>query len=416
MSRRNYLFTSESVSEGHPDKLCDRISDAIVDALPRQRHQARHRGRQPTRARLRDARHHQPGRHRRRVPRARAADEEVERPRGHEPRELTESRAASEDIGYEQDGFPGTAPSRGAAARAVGRHRAGRQRQARTQDEGAGDQGIMFGYACTESEHEKADMPAPILYAHKILRLMSEKRRSRRSLRSAAGREEPGDGPLRGRRADRLHQGRRLHAAQRGEPQRQEVHARHGRELIPISVERRCRKAGCRRSQRLARQPDRQIRHRRPGRRLRPDRPQDHRRHLWRRGPAWRRRLLRQGSDQGRPLRRLCRALSRQERRRRRLRRPLHHPALLRDRRRRAAVASMSTCTAPARSRRAQLEKALAGDRPSPPTRHPPHAELNRPIYRRTAAYGHFGRAPEKDGGFSWERIDLAKEIKSAVS
>jgi S-adenosylmethionine synthetase len=42
--------------------------------------------------------------------------------------------------------------------------------------------------------------------------------------------------------------------------------------------------------------------------------------------------------------------------------------------------------------------------------------KLNRPIYRRTAAYGHFGRAPDKDGGFSWEKIDLAKDIKSAVS
>ena len=40
--------------------------------------------------------------------------------------------------------------------------------------------------------------------------------------------------------------------------------------------------------------------------------------------------------------------------------------------------------------------------------------ELNKPIYRRTAAYGHFGRAPEKDGGFSWERTDLAKELKGA--
>ena len=42
--------------------------------------------------------------------------------------------------------------------------------------------------------------------------------------------------------------------------------------------------------------------------------------------------------------------------------------------------------------------------------------KLNRPIYRRTAAYGHFGRAPDKDGGFSWEKTDLAKTIKSAVS
>ena len=41
--------------------------------------------------------------------------------------------------------------------------------------------------------------------------------------------------------------------------------------------------------------------------------------------------------------------------------------------------------------------------------------ELNKPIYQRTAAYGHFGRAPEKDGGFSWERTDLAADIKKAI-
>jgi S-adenosylmethionine synthetase len=44
------------------------------------------------------------------------------------------------------------------------------------------------------------------------------------------------------------------------------------------------------------------------------------------------------------------------------------------------------------------------------------HLELNRPIYARTAAYGHFGRAPQNDGGFSWERVDLAPTLKSALS
>ncbi|KAK0329121.1 hypothetical protein LTR94_038059, partial [Friedmanniomyces endolithicus] len=72
---------------------------------------------------------------------------------------------------------------------------------------------------------------------------------------------------------------------------------------------------------------------RRPGRRRRPDRPQDHRRHLRRRGPARRRRLLGQGSDQGGPLGRLRLPLPGQERGRRRPGRPLHHPDLLRHRR-----------------------------------------------------------------------------------
>ena len=102
----------------------------------------------------------------------------------------------------------------------------------------------------------------------------------------------------------------------------------------------------------VVRQPDRRVRHRRSGWRRRPHRPQDHRRHLRWRGPAWRRRLLGQGPHQGRPLGGLCRALSRQEHRRGRPRRPRHDPAELRHRRRQAADRSMSISTAPAKSTR----------------------------------------------------------------
>ena len=145
----------------------------------------------------------------------------------------------------------------------------------------------------------------------------------------------------------------------------------------------------------LARQPDRQVRHRRSRRRLRPHRPQDHRRHLRRRRPARRRRLLRQGPDQGRPLGRLCRALPRQERGRGRPRRPLHHPALLRHRRRQAAVDLRRHCTAPARSTRAKLETVLGEVMDLSPRGIRKHLDLNKPIYARTSAYGHFGRAPD---------------------
>ena len=86
------------------------------------------------------------------------------------------------------------------------------------------------------------------------------------------------------------------------------------------------------------RQPDRPLRHRRPARRRRRHRPQDHRRHLRRRGAARRRRVLGQGSDEGRPLGLLHGALHRQERRRRRPRRARARAARLRDRRRRPGV------------------------------------------------------------------------------
>jgi S-adenosylmethionine synthetase len=62
-----------------------------------------------------------------------------------------------------------------------------------------------------------------------------------------------------------------------------------------------------------------------------------------------------------------------------------------------------------------KLEKALPEILRLTPTNIRRTLKLNRPIYRRTAAYGHFGRAPEKDGGFSWEKIDLVKDIRTAV-
>ena len=62
-----------------------------------------------------------------------------------------------------------------------------------------------------------------------------------------------------------------------------------------------------------------------------------------------------------------------------------------------------------------KLEKVLPEMFRPDADQHPPHLKLNRPIYRRTAAYGHFGRAPEKDGGFSWEKTDLADALKRAV-
>ena len=75
----------------------------------------------------------------------------------------------------------------------------------------------------------------------------------------------------------------------------------------------------------------------------------------------------------------------------------------------------LSTPTAPARSTRRSSQKLLPELFPLRPTNIRRALKLNRPIYRRTAAYGHFGRAPEKDGGFSWERTDLADALKRAL-
>jgi S-adenosylmethionine synthetase len=157
-NKGEFLFTSESVSEGHPDKVADRISDTVVDAYLAA------------------------------DPYARVACEtlvttnrivlagETRGPETITAEHLAHlARLAVHDIGYDQAGFSWRNASidvhlhAQSADIAVGVDAAGNK------DEGAGDQGIMFGYACTETE---ALMPAPLYYAHLILRRISELRRA----------------------------------------------------------------------------------------------------------------------------------------------------------------------------------------------------------------------------------------------
>ena len=280
--------------------------------------------------------------------------------------------------------------------------------------EGAGDQGMMFGYACTESEvYEKGSfMPAPIYFAHKILKVLSEKRRS--------GQLFDLQPDAKSQVTVRYVDGKPVGCTKVVVSTQHNAETRNGkkytpsmvRELIADAVESALPEGWMpKKASDFLVNPTGNFVVGGPdgdcgltGRKIIVDTYGGYAPHG---GGAF----SGKDPDQGRSLGRLCGALSRQERGRGGPRRALHDPDRLCDRRGRSDVA-VGRHARHRQGPRIEARKGAAGNLPAAPDRIRRGLKLSKPIYRRTAAYGHFGRAPEKDGGFSWERTDLAESAQ----
>ena len=395
MARQNYLFTSESVSEGHPDKVCDRISDEVVDLFFREGPKS---GLSPWD--IRAACETMATTNRVII----AGETRGPKHIGHE-QIIEVARQAIKDIGYEQDGFHWKTANVEVLLHAQSPHIAQGVDASGNRDEGAGDQGIMFGYACRETPEL---MPAPIFYSHKILKLLAEARH--------AGRE-PKLGPDAKSQVTVQYESGKAVAATQIVLSTQHLDAEMTSNDVRAVVEPYIRQA-------LPQGwiSDKTLWHVNPtgafvvggpdgdcgltGRKIIVDTYGGAAPHG---GGAF------SGKDPTKVDRSAAYAA-----------RYLAKNVVAANLAERCTIQISYAIGMPdplslyvdlhetGKVDEAKLEKILPELMSLKPRNIREHLGLNRPIYARTAAYGHFGRAPEADGGFSWEKTDLADQLTRA--
>jgi len=388
MSRQNYIFTSESVSEGHPDKVCDRISDAVLDAFLTA------------------------------DPVARVACEtfattdrvviggEVRGPGDVIARVEEIARDCVRDIGYEQEGFHWANMKVDSYLHAQSADIAQGVDAAGNKDEGAGDQGIMFGYAVNETPEL---MPAPIQYAHAILRRLAEVRKSG---------AEPALGPdaksqLTVRYVDGKPVGvtsivlstQHLDADLSSADVRAIVEP-HIREVMPegwidAETEWHVNPTG----KFVIGGPDGDAGL--TGRKIIVDTYGGAAPHgggafsgkdptKVDRSAAYAARYLAKNVVAAGLADRCCIQLA-------------YAIGVAKP------LSIYADTYGSGKVHEREIEKAVAEVMDLTPRGIREHLQMNRPIYQRTAAYGHFGRQPDEQGGFSWEKTDLAEALKKAL-
>jgi len=398
VSRKSYLFTSESVSEGHPDKVCDRISDEVVDLFFREGPKA---GIDPWQLRVA-------------CETLATTNQVVIAGETRGPKTITKdwvahtARLAIKDIGYEQDGFHWENADIKVLLHPQSADIAQGVDSGGNKDEGAGDQGIMFGYACKDTPEL---MPAPLYYSHKILRLISEARHS--------GKEAVLGPDSKSQVTVRYENGKPVGATQIVVSHQHLVESMTSAQVREL-VEPYVRKAL-------------------PSSWINKDT-------VWHINPTGKFFIGGPDGDTGLTGRKIIvdtyggaaphggGAFSGKDPTK--VDRSAAYAA--RYLAKNVVAAGLADCCTiqlayaigvakplsvyvdvadnPNKIDVAKLETVLSELVDLSPRGIRKHLDLNKPIYARTSAYGHFGRAPEKDGGFSWERTDIVDVLKSAMA